>query len=197
LAQDRPFGVERFDYMYALEVIEHVDCEDGLWRLLPDYAEARRDFLESCLDMLKPAGRLLISTSNRLCPLDIGHGHHYSRLTDVIVRRTKIPLTLPWHKRNFVVSYGDMVRLLQATKYRGSYLMRPIPASGYLAYSRVDTSFVRFVVNAYMTLMSLPSLRTSFFNPLLIVEIEKTSGSGSFPNRLEIGPASQSIPLMT
>ena len=172
-AQERPFGTERFDYVYALEVIEHVGCEDGLWRLLPDYFEIRCDFLESCLDMLKPAGRLLMSTSNRLCPLDIGHGHHYSRLTDIVVRKTRVPLTIPWHQRNFVLSRGDIGRLLQATRYRSRSLIRVVPVSGYLAYSRIDRAFIRQAVERYLKLISLPFLRASFLSPLLIIEIEK------------------------
>ena len=174
LAQELPFGADRFDYVYALEVIEHVGCEDGLWRLLPDYFEIRRDFLESCLDMLKPAGRLLISSSNRLCPLDIGHGHHYNRLTAAVVRRTKIPLTIPWHKQNFVVSLSDIERLLQATRYGGRSRIGAFPTSGYLAYSRSDQAYVKSMMEIYLKLASLPLWRTSGLNPLLIVEIKKT-----------------------
>ena len=125
--------------------------------------------------MLKPGGRLLLSTSNRLCPLDIGHGHHYSRLTATVVRKTKIPLTIPWHKQNFVVSRGDIVRLLQATKYRSRYLIRTVTASGYLAYSRIDHAFIKQIMERYLRLTSVPFLRASFLSPLLIVEIEKTS----------------------
>ncbi len=173
-AQELPFGAARFDYVYALEVIEHVGCEDGQWQLLPDFFEIRRDFLESCFDMLKPAGRLLLSTSNRLCPFDIGHGHYYSRTTAAVVRRTKIPLTIPWHRQNFVVSLGDVERLLQATKYRSRHLTRTVPASGYLAYSRTDRAFIKRLLERYLNLISGPFLRASFLSPLLIVEIEKT-----------------------
>jgi hypothetical protein len=39
-AQDLPFGRDRSDVVYALEVIEHVGVEDGQWKLLPNHLPA-------------------------------------------------------------------------------------------------------------------------------------------------------------
>jgi SAM-dependent methyltransferase len=172
-AQALPFGKERFDFVYALEVIEHVGCADGQWQLLPNSFDIRRGFLDSCLDMLKPGGRLFLSTSNRLCPIDIGHWHSYTWLTDFVVRKTRIPLTVPWHRQNFVLSWGDLARLLQATRYRDGCRVKRLPVAGYLAYSRVDSVLVKLLVDVFMNLVSLPLLRASPLNPLLVVEIQK------------------------
>ncbi len=67
----------------------------GIWKLLPDAADIRRRFFESCLDTLKPGGRLLVSTSNRLCPIDVGHAHHYTWLGNLISEKARINLTVP------------------------------------------------------------------------------------------------------
>ena len=175
-AQDLPFGKARFDVVYALEVIEHVACEDGQWKLLPDAFQIRASFLESCLDMLKPGGRMLLSTSNRLCPLDIGHGHHYTRLTDFVVSKTRIPLTIPWHPKNFVLAWSDVIRLLQTTRYKDRYVMKRLPVAGYLAFSRVGNVMAKRCIDAFMTVVNLPVLRSSPINPILVVEIVLKNG---------------------
>ena len=93
-AEDIPFNNEEFDFMYALEVIEHVGCKNGYWKLEDNYLDIRIKFLESCLKMLKNNGKLLVSTSNRLFPIDLGHGHHYTKLTDFF-SKLGIRLTIP------------------------------------------------------------------------------------------------------
>lgn len=175
-AQDIPFGRDRFDVVYALEVIEHVGCEDGQWKLLPNHFEIRRQFLESCLDMLKPGGRMLVSTSHRLCPLDPGHGHHYTWLTQFVLQKTGITLAVPWHEKNFVLSRGDLVRLLAATRYRNRYFMKRLPVRNYLAHSRVGANhaFLKRCIDAHMAIVSLPLLIASPLNPVLVVEIRKS-----------------------
>jgi 2-polyprenyl-3-methyl-5-hydroxy-6-metoxy-1,4-benzoquinol methylase len=175
-AQDLPFGPDRFDVVYALEVIEHVGTEDGQWKLLPDHFEIRRQFLESCLDMLKPGGRMLISTSHRLCPLDPGHGHHYTWLTQFVMRETGITLTVPWHKKNFVLSRSDVVKLVAATRYRDRYSIKRLPVRNYLAHSRFGTNhpFLKRCIDGYMTVASFPVLIASPLNPVLVLEIRKS-----------------------
>ena len=176
-AQDLPFGKDRFDVIYALEVIEHVGCEDGQWKLLPNSFQIRRDFLQGCLDMLKPGGRMLLSTSHRLCPLDPGHGHHYTWLTNFVLRKTGIGLAVPWHRKNFVLSWNDVARLLAATSYRNRYSMRRLPVRNYLAHSRFAAhwSLIKRSVDAYMSVVSLPILIASPLNPVLVLEIQKLS----------------------
>ena len=180
-AEDLPFGKERFDFAYALEVIEHVGCEDGVWKLLPDAREIRTRFVESCLDMLKPGGRLFLSTSNRACPLDVGHTHHYTRLTDFCGRKLRLPLTAPWHRKNFVWSFGDITRLLQQSRYRGVCSVEAVSTAGYPAHARHSrrARWREQVAGSYLELVNLPPLRTSFLNPILAVLIRKRATAGS------------------
>lgn len=172
-AQDLPFEKETFDALYALEVIEHVGCEDGIWKLLPDAAATRRQFFQICLDMLKPGGSLFVSTSNRLCCIDIGHGHHYHPFTDWMFRKFKIPLSIPWHPKNFVWSEGDVRRLLETTSYAGKYRITRPAITNYLSFSKRKSPLIRFFANLCFKLIDLPALRTSFLSPLLVLKIEK------------------------
>ncbi len=174
-ANELPFGKDRFDVVYALEVIEHVGCEEGQWKLLPDHFEIRCKFLESCLDMLKPGGRMLVSTSHRLCPIDPGHGHHYTWFTDFVVRKTGISLTVPWHEKNFVLAWNDVVRMLDATHYRNRYVMKRLPVRNYLAHSRIGANnmLAKRCIDAVMSVLSLPFLIGSPLNPVFVVEIRK------------------------
>jgi hypothetical protein len=119
---------------------------------------------------------MLLSTSHRLCPLDPGHGHHYTWLTQFVLRKTGIALTVPWHEKNFVLAWSDLVRLLAATRYRNRYFMKRLPVRNYLAHSRVGTNHVllKRCIDAYMAVASLPLLIASPLNPVLAVEIRKS-----------------------
>ena len=174
-AEDLPFGSERFDFAYALEVIEHVGCEEGIWKLLPDAREIRVKFIESCLDMLRPGGRLFLSTSNRACPLDVGHTHHYTSITDFCGRRLHLPLTVPWHRKNFVWSFGDVSRLLSASRYHGQCSVEAISTVGYPAQARrmKRDRWREQLAGHFLKVVNVPLLRTSFLNPILAVLIRK------------------------
>ena len=176
-AEEIPFGTECFDFAYALEVIEHVGCEEGIWRLLPDARAIRLKFLESCLDMLKPGGRLFLSTSNRACPVDVGHTHHYTRITDFCGRKLHLPLTAPWHSRNFVWSFGDVSRLLSASKYRGQCVLEAVSTAGYPAHARhaERARWRERLAGHFLEWVNVPPLRTSFLNPILAVSIRKAA----------------------
>jgi len=189
-AEDLPFGSERFDFAYALEVIEHVGCEEGIWKLLPDAAEIRLRFVEACLDMLKPGGRLFLSTSNRACFLDVGHTHHYTPFTDFCGRKLHLPLTVPWHARNFVWSFGDVSRLLSASKYRGRCTVEAVSTAGYPAHARhaARAPWRERLASRFLEVVNVPLLRTSFLNPILAVSIRKAAvANGQAPTGLGAG----------
>lgn len=170
-ADDLPFGRERFDFIYALEVIEHVGCKDGRWELESNYREVRERFLSSCIEMLRPGGRVLISTSNRLFPVDVGHAHHYSKITNY-TSKYGLNLTIPWDSRNFIVSFGDLRNLLRNTEYWGQLQITQQSSYGYPSNSknkyRVASSYL---VNSFLYLFSMyPLIR---LNPILVVLITK------------------------
>ncbi|MBZ0267540.1 methyltransferase domain-containing protein [bacterium] len=175
-ADDLPFGTEAFDFAYSLEVIEHVGCEDGIWKLLPDAWETRRRFLESCLAMLRPGGRLLLSTSNRLCPLDVGHAHHYAAFPDWAARRLGVNLTVPWDRRNFVWSFGDVVRCVGETRFAKGCRVDALSTARYPSRSRSTSpvrGLVRSALDASLHVINTGPLRTSFLNPLLVVMVTR------------------------
>ncbi len=179
-AEDLPFGRERFDFAYSLEVIEHVGCQDGVWKLLPDVHAIRTRFLESCLDMVRPGGRLFLSTSNRACPLDPGHVHHYTRITDFAGRKLGLQLTMPWHPKNFVWSIADIRRLLGRSRYAGRCTIRAVSTAAYPAFARsgAHSGWKQGLARAYLRAVDVPRLRTSFLNPILAVVVEKHGPSG-------------------
>ena len=169
----KEFG-NSFDYLYALEVIEHVGAENGGWKLTKNYLQERIKFMEGCLDMLKFNGKLLITTSNRLCPIDIGHGHHYNVLTDFFIQKLKIRLTLPLSSKNFVCSFSDIRKYLDLTKYKGQYSIKALSTVNYSSNSKQNKSkIVFYLFNTYLKIVNNFILRTSFLNPILVVEVTK------------------------
>ena len=174
-AEDLPFGRERFDFAYALEVIEHVGCEDGVWKLQPDAEQVRIQFIESCLDMVRPGGKVFLSTSNRACPLDPGHIHHYTRITDLAGRKLGLQLTVPWHEKNFVWSLGDVHRALSRSRYAGRCIAEAVSSAAYPAFARKSerSRWRQSLARTYLRAVDAPGLRTSFLNPILAVMLSK------------------------
>lgn len=171
-AEDKPFGDKTFDFVYALEVIEHVGCGDGGWEILETTVDSRLRFIESCVGMLRDGGRVFLSTSNRLCPIDIGHAHRYAAVT-AAASRLGVNLTLPWHPRNFVLSFGDIARLVERSHVGDRVSVRAVSSLGYLAFSsRAWARPLSRAVDAYMWVVNLPPLRRSPANALTTVMLE-------------------------
>jgi 2-polyprenyl-3-methyl-5-hydroxy-6-metoxy-1,4-benzoquinol methylase len=68
---------DTYDFIYALDIIEHVGCVRFGTILESDTVVQRRRFLSARIHLPKHRGVVLITTSNRLCPLDLGHWHKY------------------------------------------------------------------------------------------------------------------------
>ena len=175
ISTDFPFKDKKFDFIYSLEVIEHVGCKDGNWMLLKNSADLRLRFIESCLDMLKPEGRLLITTSNRLSPEDFGHGHHYSKLTNFF-GKSGLNVTLPWHNKNFLVSFNDLKEIINSTSYLDRYEISQESSYGYPSNSNGKHGRMsNYLVKIFLRTMSTkPLIR---LNPILVVQITRTEES--------------------
>ena len=91
-----PFADDSFDFIYSEGVIEHVGVIGDSGKVQADYKEQRRTFLEEAKRVTRPGGYLLITSPNRLCPVDICHGGPH--------------LHSVFHP--FYVSYGDVLELL-------------------------------------------------------------------------------------
>lgn len=173
--EEQPFGAQAFDVAYAFEVIEHVGCVGpGLTKVLEDTWQARVAFMEAALDTLAPGGRLYLFTSNRLCPFDMGHGHVYAAVTDWM-RRRGVHLGLPWHAQNFLVSLGDVRRLIAAGRYAGKADVAGLPVARYATIMRRPTALGR-AINGYARCLDLLGLGASPLSPLLNVAVTLRPG---------------------
>jgi SAM-dependent methyltransferase len=169
--EDFPFGKKKFDFIYALEVIEHVGCKNGIWELLDNFLEMRVRFLKNCLETLKPNGNLLITTSNRLFPIDFGHAHHYNKLTNYF-SKYGLNFTIPWHRYNFVLSFGDICKLLDRCKYSGEFKIKQVSAYNYPSNSNRTQNFAfRYLLKNILILFSIYPIKR--LNPILVVLIKK------------------------
>ena len=175
-AEELPWGKGRFDVVYALEVIEHVGCKDFGCELLGDSDSIRVSFLEACLDMLKPGGKLLLTSSNRACPLDPGHRHLYSPVTRFAIEWLGIQAALPWHPQNFLLGQNDVRRLMSTSRYRGRATFRALSVAGYpRRCGRRD--LIGRLLAAYLKVISILPLRTSALAPILACEVRLAGGA--------------------
>jgi SAM-dependent methyltransferase len=106
------FPNEKFDVVMSFGVIEHVGTVDGHDTLAENYEGVRAAFYSDCLDLLLPGGLLIVFGPNKLFPFDLQHGPaQYSILAKL---KKTLPtlnrLTIPWHKKNFLVSWSSVDR---------------------------------------------------------------------------------------
>jgi hypothetical protein len=107
--------------------------------------------------------------------VDVGHAHHYTRLSDLAAKKTGINLTVPWDKRNFVWSLEDVVRAVSATKYGNQCTVEALSSVGYPSHSGSSRpgNLRRSVSGIFLRLANVPLWRSSPLNPILVVLISK------------------------
>jgi hypothetical protein len=168
---DRPFAERRFAAAYCLEVIEHVGCIDFGTRVTETTAAERLAFVEGCLDLVQPGGFLLLTTSNKLCPIDPGHPHRYTGLGAWLFKATKLGLSVPWHRKNFLWSVNDLKRALDRSRHAGRWTLELLPVTKYPKVSGQPT-MRGALARLYLGLVSAVSLlRGSPLNPILVARI--------------------------
>lgn len=169
-AQSRPFGARVFDCAYSLEVIEHVGCV-AFGTVTQESTEADRlEFMEACLDLVRPGGFFLMTSSNRLCPIDPGHPHRYTSVGRWLFNATGLGLSVPWHKKNFLWSKRDFEDAIARTKYAGRCTVEAMQVANYpkvTASRGLKGAFAR----AYLSAVSAPWLRSSALCPILVVKL--------------------------
>ncbi|MDZ4379857.1 MAG: class I SAM-dependent methyltransferase [Parvibaculum sp.] len=170
--EDSPFGKERFDFVYALDVIEHVGCVNFGTVVTPDTASQRVKFISSCLDVLAPGGVLLLTTSNRLCPVDPGHWHRYHWLGKRFAHRRKPGLSIPWSRKNFLVSLGDVRELVAQAGGQDKFDVSSYPTAFYPSLSE-RKDIVSKAITACLKLLDLAPFIGSPLAPILIVKITR------------------------
>jgi SAM-dependent methyltransferase len=169
-ASDFPFGSQRFDFAYALEVIEHVGCRNFGTHLLPGWREERVSFLRSSLALLRSPGRLLLSSSNRLCPIDPGHKHDYSTLGRLATKwGAPFGISIAWNEKNFLYSFrqlsADIHTIVPSAKVSTGLI------ANYPAITSRRTLKGRLAKTA-LSMVDFEPVRGSALAPLLVVTVD-------------------------
>ncbi len=163
-----PFETGSFDAVYCGCVFPHVGVEGDSNRVRSDYREERLGIAREMGRVLKRGGHAMVSSPNRLFPLDIFHG----RSPDQPYPR----LNAPWDP--FLLSAGDYRRLFAAA---GCQSTRLLPVKDYWGFIRMKRRLVgrmlafpiETIFNA-VSIETLRALRGSVVNPWLVMEAEKT-----------------------
>ena len=134
----------------------------------PDCEPKRRRAVQELGRVVRPGGYMLLSSPNRLCPLDLFH-------------RNGLPSHRPRVHRlsePFLLSYGDYRKLL--TEQAGCASTRLLPVSNYWGFFSSSKyglgRLVQIPVRLYFAIISWPPLRwllPSPFNPWLVVLARK------------------------
>jgi SAM-dependent methyltransferase len=176
--EDRPFGDKKFDFAYALEVIEHVGCRNFGTIVAEDFITRRQQFIANSLSVLKPNGTLLITTSNKLCPIDPGHWHRYHWLGRLCSRCEKFGLSIAWSKKNFLVSVNDVRKFVDSVAGDRRFVVSALPASRYPSVSE-GTNLKARIAKGMLAIADLPALRESALAPCIAISIKEIDGDAA------------------
>lgn len=163
-----PFETASFDAVYCGCVFPHVGVEGDSNRVRADYLEERQAIAREMGRVLKPGGHAIVSSPNRLFPLDIFHG----RSPDQPYPRLNAPwdpflLSAADYRQLFAAAGCRSTRLLPVKNYWGFIRMKQRAAGRMLAFP------IEMIFNA-VSLEPLRALRGSVLNPWLVMAAEKT-----------------------
>lgn len=163
-----PYERNTFDAVYCGCVFPHVGVEGDSNRVRSDYREERLSIAREMSRVLKPAGHVMVSSPNRLFPIDIFHG----RTSEHPMPRVNVP----WSP--FLLSAGDYRRMFAAAGCKRSRLL---PVKGYWGFirmkQRLKGRLLAYPVEAIFSAVSMPALgafRGSPINPWIVMTAEKT-----------------------
>ena len=168
-----PFEDQQFDIVYSGCVFPHVGVKGDSREVVPDYFAQRLAIAKEMSRVLHPDGFLLVSSPNRLFPLDIFHGrtaeHPYPYLN---------PPSNP-----FLLSAGDYRMMFQEA---GCAHFSLLPVAGYWGFINMKKSWkgqlLAFPVETVFRLVSHPrfaGLRGSPISPWLVGLAQKHSHKSS------------------
>ena len=114
VASDRniPFE-EKFDFIFAFEVLEHVGTVDNETKVGGTTYNRREEFICNLLKKLNHNGILVLTCPNKLFPIDFAHGHSYIPFASYLHSKFQISPTIPWARENFLPSPFDIKKILK------------------------------------------------------------------------------------
>lgn len=158
-----PFENGSFDMVYCGCVFPHVGVEGDSNRVLPNFHSERLQIAREMTRVLKPGGCIMVSSPNRLFPLDLFHGRSETQ---------PLPRWNPPTSR-FLLSAGDYRKLFRQA---GCTQFELLPVTGYWGFLRKQQSvmgrLVTWPVRTVFNVVSKEScrfLRSSVINPWLVM----------------------------
>ena len=164
-----PFADESFDVVLMGCVIPHIGVVGDTQTTTLDYLEQRQRAAREMRRVVKKGGYMLISSPNRLCPLDFFH-------------RSRHDAHMPrLHSRQepFLLSVDDYAMLLREDG--DCQHIKVLPLRGYWGFfsssryllGRILQLPVRFYFNQFMSWQWTSKLRSTGLNPWLILLVQR------------------------
>ena len=167
-AKHLPFENNAFNLVYCSCVFPHIGVEGDSNRVLPNYWQERLSVASEMTRVLRPGGSIIVSSPNRLFPLDLFHGRNASN-----------PYPR-WNPRSspFLLSATDYRKLFRAA---GCCAFQALPVIGYWGFLRMKQTWkgrllatpVEAIFRAVST-SALGFLRTSPVNPWLVMLMQRS-----------------------
>lgn len=160
-----PFPDASFDGVFCGCVFPHVGVIADTSRVAPNCWEERSRLALEMGRVLKPGGKVIVSSPNRLFPLDLFHGRAEGSLKPV--------WNLP--TRSFLLSVRDYARLFAPA---GFTRVRALPVRNYWGFIRSRHSLKGWLLGIpvralFWSVSEFSLLRNSPFNPWLVVLLQK------------------------
>lgn len=162
-----PFEDESFDGIFCGCVFPHVGVKGDSFEVAPEHAAERLSLAREMARVLRPGGRILVSSPNRRFPFDIFHGRSGGGYRP-----------RPYDSRDpFLLSAADYRQMFLRA---GCARAAPLPVAGYWGFIRSKHSAKGYLLALPVRMLfrlashdRLPMLRASPLNPWLVMSIEK------------------------
>jgi len=162
-----PFPDESFDVAFCGCVFPHVGVVGDSYTVTDTYHEDRVQLAAEMSRVVRPGGKIIVASPNRLFPFDIFHGREAG----------SYKVRPYWPGDPFLLSAGDYRDLFVEAGCSGA---KPLPVENYWGFIRAKNSlkgqFFRLPVRLAFWLASREStkfLRNSPVNPWIVVAVEK------------------------
>jgi SAM-dependent methyltransferase len=163
-----PFPDNSFDAVFCGCVFPHVGVVGDTAEVAPDCQAQRFSLAKEMTRVLKPGGRVLVSSPNRRFPLDLFHGREEGSL------RPRVN----WPASPFLLSVSDYARLFRDAGCAGR--VQALPVTGYWGFIRSRRSLRGYVLGLpvralFWATSKVSFLRGSPLDPWLVLLIEKVA----------------------